>query len=123
MKQLSAQVVRVTCFIFSPAIKKPLAGRLKCLLISKWFLRCFSPHNELLINLELFVNQHTQHAALIASYRKLHADAKEKLTAAVAAISKGPNVARESGKVAIQAKRRRDVVAAKLTRAGLLIPS
>lgn len=73
--------------------------------------------------MELFVNQHTQHAALIASYRKLHADAKDKMVAALAAVSKGPNIARVCGEVATQAKRRRDVVAAKLTRAGLLIPS
>ena len=61
------------------------------------------------------MNQSNPHAALIASYHKLEAQVQAKLAMAVLAASKGPSTAK--------AKRRRDVVAAKLSRHGIELPN
>ena len=68
------------------------------------------------------MNQPNPHAALIASYRKLEAEAKEKLAMAVIAASKGPSTAKACNETAAKAKRRRDVVAAKLAKHGVELP-
>lgn len=65
------------------------------------------------------MNQTNQHAALIASYHKLEADAKEKLAMAIFAASKGPATAKVCNETAAKAKRRRDVAAAKLAKHGV----
>lgn len=65
------------------------------------------------------MNPTNQHAALIANFRKLEAQAKDKLAVAVAAVSKGPSTAKACNDTATKAQRRRDVAAAKLAKHGV----
>ena len=69
------------------------------------------------------MNQSNPHAALIASYHKLEAQVQAKLAMAVLAASKGPSTAKACNGTAAKAKRRRDVVAAKLSRHGIELPN
>lgn len=67
------------------------------------------------------MNQRIEHAALIASYRKLDAETKMKMTMAAAAAGKGPGAVKSTTETAEKAKRRRDVVASKLTKLGVVL--
>lgn len=67
------------------------------------------------------MTQSIEHAELIASYRKLDAETKKKMTMVVAAASKGPGAIKSTSETAAKAKRRRDVVAAKLAKFGVVL--
>lgn len=67
------------------------------------------------------MTQSIEHAELIATYRKLDAEAKKKMTMVVAAASKGPSAIKSTSETAAKAKRRRDVVAAKLAKLGVVL--
>lgn len=67
------------------------------------------------------MNQPIEHAALIASYRKLDAETKKKMTMVVASAGKGPGTIKSTTETAEKAKRRRDVVAAKLAKLGVVL--
>ena len=113
-----------------PNARNPMYLPLECkrVLARGWLLKLKSEwvrlntHNACFINVEPFVNQPNQHADLIASYRKLEAEAKEKLELAIAAASKGPSAAKACNETAAKAKRRRDVAAAKLAKHGIDLP-
>lgn len=67
------------------------------------------------------MNQPIEHAALIASYRKLEAEAKKKMVLAAAAAGKGPGAIKSTAETAEKAKRRRDVAAAQLAKLGVVL--
>ncbi|RGE45383.1 hypothetical protein DZC30_08925 [Comamonas testosteroni] len=65
--------------------------------------------------------QHPQ-AELIASYRKLAAEAAKKAELVKAAAGKGPKTIAAVSETAAKAARRRDVLAAKLAKLGVALP-
>ena len=67
------------------------------------------------------MNQPIAHAELIASYRKVAADAAKKADLVKAAASKGPRTIATAVETATKAARRRDVLAAKLAKLGVAI--
>ena len=62
------------------------------------------------------------HAELIASYRKLAAEAAKTAALVKAAAGKGPKTIAAVSETAAKAARRRDVAAAKLTQLGVELP-
>ena len=76
---------------------------------------------RLVLNLEIPVNQPIAHAELIASYRKVAAEAAMKADKVQAASSKGPAVAKAASDTAAKAARRRDVLASKLAKLGVVL--
>jgi hypothetical protein len=64
------------------------------------------------------VTQPIAHAELIASYRKVAAEAARKAELVKAAASKGPRTIATVSETAAKAARRRDVLAAKLAKLG-----
>lgn len=68
------------------------------------------------------MTQAIAHAELIASYRKLSAEAAKKAELIKAAAGKGPKTIAAVSETAAKAARRRDVAAAKLTQLGVELP-
>jgi len=68
------------------------------------------------------VTQAIAHAELIASYRKLAAEAAKKAELVKAAASKGPKTIATVSETAAKAARRRDVMAARLAKLGIDLP-
>jgi len=68
------------------------------------------------------VNQPIAHAELIASYKKVAADAAEKAALILTSASKGPGVIKSVSETAAKAARRRDVIASKLAKLGVALP-
>lgn len=68
------------------------------------------------------MTQAIAHAELIASYRKLAAEAAKKAELVKAAAGKGPKTIAAVSETAAKAARRRDVAAAKLTQLGVELP-
>lgn len=68
------------------------------------------------------MNQTAAHAELIASYRKAATEAARKADLVKALASKGPKAIATASEIAAKAARRRDVLAAKLTKLGVTIP-
>ena len=62
------------------------------------------------------------HAELIASYRKLAAEAAKKAELVKAAAGKGPKTIATVSETAAKAARRRDVMAARLAKLGIDLP-
>jgi hypothetical protein len=67
------------------------------------------------------VTQPIAHAELIASYRKVAAEAARKAELVKAAASKGPRTIATVSETAAKAARRRDVLAAKLAKLGVVL--
>lgn len=67
------------------------------------------------------MNQPIAHAELIASYRKVAADAAKKAQLVAAAHAKGPAVIKSVTETASKAARRRDVLASKLAKLGVVL--
>ncbi len=67
------------------------------------------------------MTQPIAHAELIASYRKVAAEAARKAELVKAAASKGPRTIATVSETAAKAARRRDVLAAKLARLGVVL--
>ncbi|MCT9812399.1 hypothetical protein N0K08_17285 [Acidovorax sp. Be4] len=67
------------------------------------------------------MNQPIAHAELIASYRKVAAEAAKKAELIPAARSKGPGVIKSVTETASKAARRRDVLASKLAKLGVVL--
>jgi len=67
------------------------------------------------------VTQPIAHAELIASYRKVAAEAARKAELVKAAASKGPRTIATVSETAAKAARRRDVLAAKLANLGVVL--
>ncbi len=67
------------------------------------------------------MNQPIAHAELIASYRKVAADAAKKADLVKAASSKGPRTIASASETATKAARRRDVLASKLAKLGVVL--
>ncbi|WP_182286571.1 hypothetical protein [Comamonas testosteroni] len=65
------------------------------------------------------MTQAIAHAELIASYRKLAAEAAKKAELVKAAAGKGPKTIATVSETAAKAARRRDVMAARLARLGI----
>ena len=74
------------------------------------------------LNMEVFVNQPIAHAELIASYKKVAADAAKKAAVVLTSSSKGPGVLKTVSETASKAARRRDVIAYKLAKLGIALP-
>ena len=72
--------------------------------------------------MEFFVNHPIAHAELIASYKKVAADAAKKASLVQAASAKGPSVIKTVTETAEKAARRRDVIASKLAKLGVALP-
>lgn len=68
------------------------------------------------------MNQPTTHAELIASYKKVAADAAKKAAVVLTSASKGPGVIKTVSETASKAARRRDVIASKLGKLGIALP-
>lgn len=68
------------------------------------------------------MTQAITHAELIASYRKLAAEAAKKAELVKAAAGKGPKTIATVSETAAKAARRRDVMAARLARLGIDLP-
>lgn len=68
------------------------------------------------------MNQPIEHAELIASYKKVAAEAAKKASLILAASSKGPGVIKTVSETAAKAARRRDVIASKLAKLGIKLP-
>lgn len=68
------------------------------------------------------MTQAIAHAELIASYRKLAAEAAKKAELVKAAAGKGPKTIAAVGETAAKAARRRDVMAARLAKLGIDLP-
>lgn len=68
------------------------------------------------------MTQAIAHAELIASYRKLAAEAAKKAELVKAAAGKGPKTIAAVSETATKAARRRDVAAAKLAKLGVALP-
>lgn len=62
------------------------------------------------------------HAELLASYKKVAADAARKADLVKAAAGKGPKTIAAVSETAAKAARRRDVAAAKLAQLGIALP-
>ena len=84
---------------------------------------CFKATIAATLKMEIFVNQPIAHAELIASYKKVAADAAKKAAFALTAASKGPGVAKTTSETAAKAAHRRDVIAAKLAKLGIALPA
>ena len=67
------------------------------------------------------MNQPIAHAELIASYRKVAADAAKKADLVKVASSKGPRTIASASETATKAARRRDVLASKLAKLGVVL--
>ena len=67
------------------------------------------------------MNEPIAHAELIASYRKVAADAAKKADLVKASTSKGPQTIATMTETALKAARRRNVLAAKLAKLGVVI--
>ncbi|MBP7353644.1 hypothetical protein [Comamonas sp. UBA7528] len=67
------------------------------------------------------MTQPIAHAELIASYRKVAAEAARKAELVKAAASKGPRTIATVSETAAKAARRRDVLAAKLAKLGVVL--
>lgn len=65
------------------------------------------------------VNPAPEHAALLASYRKVAAEAAKKAGLVRALAAKGPKAIQAASETAAKAARRRDVLAAQLARLGV----
>lgn len=68
------------------------------------------------------MTQAIAHAELIASYRKLAAEAAKKAELVKAAAGKGPKTIATVSETAAKAARRRDVMAARLVKLGIDLP-
>ena len=68
------------------------------------------------------MNSTTPHAELIASYKKVAAEAAKKADLIKAAAGKGPKTIATVSETATKAARRRDVLAAKLAKLGVALP-
>ncbi|BCX53628.1 MULTISPECIES: hypothetical protein [Comamonas] len=68
------------------------------------------------------MTQAIAHAELIASYRKLAAEAAKKAALVKAAAGKGPKTIATVSETAAKAARRRDVMAARLAKLGVVLP-
>ncbi|MEX8193490.1 hypothetical protein [Comamonas guangdongensis] len=68
------------------------------------------------------MTQAIAHAELIASYRKLAAEAAKKAELVKAAAGKGPKTIAAVSATAAKAARRRDVMGAKLAKLGVVLP-
>ena len=68
------------------------------------------------------MTQAIAHAELIASYRKLAAEAAKKAELVKAAAGKGPKTIATVSETAAKAARRRDVMASRLTKLGVVLP-
>lgn len=68
------------------------------------------------------MTQAIAHAELIASYRKLAAEAAKKTELVKAAAGKGPKTIATVSETAAKAVRRRDVMAARLAKLGIDLP-
>ncbi len=68
------------------------------------------------------MTQAIAHAELIASYRKLAAEAAKKAELVKAAAGKGPKTIATVRETAAKAARRRDVMAARLAKLGVALP-
>lgn len=68
------------------------------------------------------MNQPIAHAELIASYKKVAADAAKKAALVLTSSSNGPGVLKMASETASKAARRRDVIAAKLVKLGIALP-
>ncbi|QOQ83985.1 MULTISPECIES: hypothetical protein [Comamonas] len=68
------------------------------------------------------MTQALAHAELIASYRKLAAEAAKKAELVKAAAGKGPKTIATVSETAAKAARRRDVMASRLTKLGVVLP-
>lgn len=67
------------------------------------------------------MNPSHEHAALIASYQKLVADVAKKTALIRAASLKGPLAMKSATETAAKATRRRDVLASKLAKLGVVL--
>lgn len=67
------------------------------------------------------MNQPNPHAELIASYRKVAADAAKKTALIHMLATKGPQAIATASATAAKAMRRRDVLAAKLAKHGIVL--
>ena len=91
-------------------------------LLMPWPARCmFWGNNRACLEYGISVNQPIEHAELIASYRKVAADAAKKTAMVVAASSKGPRAITAASETASKAGRRRDVLASKLAKLGVVL--
>jgi len=70
----------------------------------------------------IFVNQPIAHAELIASYKKVAAEAAQKAALVSTLSSKGPATLKTANETAAKAARRRDVIASKLAKLGVALP-
>ena len=86
-------------------------------------LRCIFAPTMLPAPTGIPMNQAAPHAELIASYRKLATEATKKADLVKAAAGKGPRTIATVTETAAKAARRRDVVAAKLAKLGVALPS
>ena len=68
------------------------------------------------------MTQALAHAELIASYRKLAAEAAKKAELVKAAAGKGPKTIATVSETAAKAARRRDVMASRLAKLGVVLP-
>ncbi|NIF86031.1 hypothetical protein F3J24_21365 [Comamonas sp. Tr-654] len=68
------------------------------------------------------MTQAIAHAELIASYRKLAAEAAKKAELVKAAAGKGPKTIATVSETAAKAARRRDVMVARLAKLGVALP-
>lgn len=68
------------------------------------------------------MTQPIAHAELIASYKKVAADASKKAALVLTSSSKGPGVLKSVSETASKAARRRDVIASKLAKLGVALP-
>jgi len=69
-----------------------------------------------------FVNQPIAHTELIASYKKVAADAAKKAALVLTLSTKGPAAIKTASETAAKAARRREVLASKLTKLGIPRP-
>ena len=68
------------------------------------------------------MNQPIAHAELIASYKKVAADAAKKSAIVLTLGAKGPIALKTATETAAKAARRRDVIASKLAKLGVALP-
>lgn len=89
---------------------------------ARGFIECFEATIGFVLIMEIFVNQPISHAELIASYKKVAADAAKKAALVLTSSSKGPGVIKLASETAAKAARRRDVIASKLAKLGIALP-
>jgi hypothetical protein len=83
---------------------------------------CILGNNGSFLKYGISVNQPIAHAELIASYKKVAADAAKKAALILTSSSKGPGVIKSVSETAAKAARRRDVIASKLAKLGVALP-